>query len=83
MRMTVNLDKDLYAVAKALARESETSISAAVNELIRRALARSPQAPAGGQQHDGTRTGKAGLPVVACRRTFTSEDVYRIDQESS
>ena len=38
MRLTVNLESDLYAVAKSLASAEDCSISAAVNRLLRRAL---------------------------------------------
>ena len=83
MRLTVNLDSDLYAVAKALARESDTSVSAAVNLLLRRALDRPPHG-AGTEHGAGSQAlGRAGLPVVRCDKTFTSEDVYRLDLESS
>jgi len=83
MRLTVNLDSDLYAVAKALARESDASVSAAVNQLIRRALERPLQATSRDGQTATPAVGQAGLPVVHCDQTFTSEEVYRIDLESS
>jgi hypothetical protein len=35
MRLTVNLDPDLYGPAKSLAREADCTISAAVNQLLR------------------------------------------------
>ena len=38
MRLTVNLEPDLYAVAKALAQSEDCSISAALNRLLRRSL---------------------------------------------
>ena len=39
MRLTVNLEPDLYALAESLARAEDCSISAAVNRLLRRSLA--------------------------------------------
>ncbi len=75
MRLTVNLADDTYAIAKSLAHEEGTTVSKAVNQLLRRALE-----PANGQ--DGGNEWNDGLPVVKCRRTFTSEDVYRIDAEN-
>jgi len=39
MRLTVNLESDLYALAKSLAKAEDCSISAAVNRLLRRSLA--------------------------------------------
>ena len=38
MRLTVNLEPDLYAVAKSLAKEEDCTISAAVNRLLRRSF---------------------------------------------
>ncbi len=52
MRLTVNLDSDLYAVAVSLAKAEDCSISAAVNRLLRRGLP-------GGAGHD---VGSAGAP---------------------
>lgn len=83
MRLTINLDGDLYAVAKSLARESDSSLSAAVNLLLRRALDH-PSAPGlDGQEGVPVRVGEAGLPSVSCGRCFTSDDVYRIDAETA
>ena len=75
MRLTINLDEDLYAVTKSLAREQGTSVSRAVNQLLRRAL----DPPAATRQ----RRGASSLPVIACTRTFTSTDVEAIELESS
>jgi hypothetical protein len=38
MRLTVNLEPDLYTVAKSLAKAEDCSISTAVNRLLRRSL---------------------------------------------
>lgn len=73
MRLSVNLDDDLYAVAKSLAKADDTSVSAAVNSLIRKALQTVPQG--GLPPHDSTR-----LPVVRGRRFVTPEDVDRMDR---
>jgi hypothetical protein len=82
MRLSINLDSDLYAVAKSLARESDSSVSAAVNRLLRLALER--QGPSLSQDPAREcRSGRAGLPVVPCTRRFTSDDVYRIDNETA
>lgn len=74
MRLTINIDDDLYSVAKSLAAAKDHSISQAVNELIRRGLA--PQTRATSRKRNG-------LPVVRCSRTFTSEDVYDIESEKA
>ena len=82
MRLTINLDDELYAVAKSLAHESGVSASAAVNLLLRRALVQpSPASPRA--RRGSARAGKAGLPLVRCERAFTSDDVYRADAEST
>lgn len=83
MRLTINLDSDLYAVAKSLARESDSSLSAAVNQLLRRALAQPAEPETGSQLMAGKRVGKAGLPSVSCDHSFTSDDVYRMDAETA
>jgi hypothetical protein len=73
MRLTINLDEDLYAVAKSLAQTQDSSISAAVNRLLRQGLER-PVAL--------RRRAKTGLPIVRCDKKFTSEDVAAIDAET-
>lgn len=72
MRLTINLDNDLYAVAKSLAKAQDSSISVAVNRLLRQGLER-PGKP--------RQRGKTGLPIVRCNRKFTSDDVTAIDSE--
>jgi Arc/MetJ family transcription regulator len=74
MRLTINLDEDLYAVAKSLARTEDSTVSAAVNKLLRRALLPSSKQ---------VRRVKNALPAVACDKRFTSENVYELDSETS
>lgn len=83
MRLTINLDKDLYAVAKSLAREEDSSLSTAVNVLLRRALERPATIPAAGGRKRRSPVGRAGLPQVRCERAFSSDDVYRLDSETA
>lgn len=73
MRLSVNLDADLYAIAKARAKSEDCSISAAINRLLRERL---------NPQH-GVRPARVakGFPVVDGDRLFTDEDVYRVDSE--
>ncbi len=79
MRLTVNLEDDLYAIAHSLAKAEDTSVSAAVNKLLRRAFEPRAAAPA-------TRKGKRKmrnsdyLSPSKGARPFTSEDVYRIEE---
>lgn len=42
MRLTINLDDDLYAMARSHAIATKTSLSKAVGDLLRRKLAASP-----------------------------------------
>jgi hypothetical protein len=82
MRLTVNLEHDLYVVARSLASADDCSISAAVNKLVRRALEPSAAAGVTGR----SRRSKSDvnlLPVVRGERPFTSEDVYRIEESYS
>ncbi len=77
MRLSVNLEDDLYAIAKSLAKSEDCSLSAAVNLLVRRAVEGPP---------DGTPTffihPVSGLPVSRGRRLITSEDVAAIEDET-
>ena len=69
MRLTINLDDDTYAVAKALAAENRTSVSASVNQLIRRAIEKS------GERTPRKRYSGLRLPVVAGISLVTSAEV--------
>jgi hypothetical protein len=70
MRLTVSLDDDLYALAKAVAKANDCSLSAAVNRLLRRAI--EPRGITSGR-------GSSDLPVVRCKSRFTSDDVDRLE----
>ena len=76
MRLTINLDEDLHRMAKSLAISEDCSISAAVNQLLRRTMA--PEV-----QHNARCHSKNGLPVVKCKRPVTDEDVYRAEEEET
>lgn len=71
MRLSVNLEDDLYAIAKSLAAAEQCSLSEAVNRLVRRGLEPSRAAPR-----------RRGFPTVRGTRPLSSEDVYRIDTEA-
>lgn len=77
MRLTINLDQDHYVIAKALAKEADCSISKAVNGLIRKALESEPS-----RESRRSAAAKDGLPKVNGKRAFTSEDVYRFENDS-
>jgi hypothetical protein len=70
------MERDLYAIAKSLAREQDCSVSAAVTNLLRGALLSArKRRPAAARRN--------GLPVVRGRQPFTSADVYRLDTQSA
>ena len=73
MRTTLNIDDDVFNVAKQKAQRDYLSIGAAVSELMRFGI-RSTQMPA--LQRQSTRSKYAVLP--ARNETITSEHVYRL-----
>ena len=76
MRLTVNLEPDLYAVAKSLAKADDCSISDAVNHLLRRSLSGNTKAV------KGARTVKRnGFVISHGRRPITADTVRQIDGE--
>ena len=78
MRLTIDLEPDLYAVAASLARAEGCSVSAAVNRLVRRAV---PGAQPGGKSHARRMKRRNGLLVSAGREVITAETVQRIETE--
>ncbi len=68
MRLTVRLDDDLYALARAVSKAEDCSLSTAVNLLLRRA--RAPRQPEQISE---------GFPVVRCHTAFTGSDVERLE----
>ena len=78
MRLTINLEPDLYAVAVSLSKAEDCSISAAVNQLLRRALPGASSRP-GEPLHGMER--RNGLLVCDGREVITAESVQRIEDE--
>src|SRR5206468_9451052 len=78
MRLTVNLDYDLYALAKSLAKSEDCTISAAVNRLMRRSLA-------GGANHSPRSSRppvkRNGFIVSHGKRPITADTVGQIEAE--
>jgi hypothetical protein len=73
MRLTVNLDDDLYRMAKAFAQAEDISVSKAVNLILRRAtLAHGSGDPLLGEV-------LSDFPVSRCRQQFSNEDVHRVE----
>lgn len=78
MRLTVNLEPDLYAVAKSLAKEEDCTISAAVNRLLRRSF--------GGGAERGTRSSTRAkkrnrFAVSRGKQPVTGDTVRRSEAE--
>lgn len=69
MRITVTIDDDVLAVARALAAQTGCSLGSAISELARRSFQ-----TASATQEDDERT---VFEVPADSVPFTSEDVYR------
>jgi hypothetical protein len=78
MRLTVNLDTDLYALAKSLAQAEDCTVSAAVNRLLRRSL------PGGAKQDrpsSGRTSKRNGFSVSRGRRPITADTVRQVEAE--
>ena len=76
MRLTVNLEADLYAVAKSLAKADDCSISDAVNRLLRRSL--STDVPHAKGKKSMKRN---GFVISHGRRPITADIVREIEAE--
>ena len=75
MRFTISLEDDLYRVAKSMAKAEDTSMSKAINLLIRKGLetARQPEpAKSGGKC-------LSSFPVSHNCRPITEKEVYELD----
>ena len=78
MRLTINLEPELYAVAVSLAKAEDCSISAAVNRLVRRAL---PGAEPRGARIAARMERRNGLLVSRGSEVITPEMVQRVEAE--
>ena len=74
MRLTVNLDSDLYALAVSLAKAENCSISAAVNRLLRRALP-------GGSDRSAPQRRRNHFAISRGREPVTADIVARVEAE--
>jgi hypothetical protein len=75
VRLTVNLEPDLYAVARSLASAEDCSISAAVNRLLRRSLRGHRAAP----RRAGKPFRRGGFAVSPGRRPVTADTVRKLE----
>jgi len=78
MRLTIDLEPDLYAVAVSLAEAEGCSVSAAVNRLVRLAL---PSTQPGRSSYARRMKRRNGLLVSAGKEVLTAETVQRIEAE--
>ena len=78
MRLTINLDDDLYAMARSHAIATKTSISKAVGDLLRRKAAAAEAPQTSSSYFDPV----LGILVSRSERPLTEEDIRRgIDDE--
>ncbi|SKB02200.1 hypothetical protein SAMN02745166_03575 [Prosthecobacter debontii] len=77
MRLTVNLESDLYALAKSLAKAEDCTISTAINRLLRRSLpgGKTPKAKA---DSPGVRN---GFQISRGAAIITPEMVKQLEAE--
>ena len=77
MRLTVNLDEDLYALARSLAQAEDCSVSVAVNRLVRRSF----EEDSSRRSSSRRRTTRNGFVVSKGRVPITASVVRRIESE--
>ncbi len=75
MRLTVNIENDVYTIAKSMSREEDCSISTVVNRLLKKSIY-SPAPFTASEKHQ-----LSGFPISAGLRVMTSDDVRRADDE--
>jgi hypothetical protein len=80
--MTINLEEDLYRLAKSVAIADDCSISLAVNKLLRRYVEANVGTTRGPDLSEFRLEGRRRFPVTLRTRTFTSDDVRRIELET-
>lgn len=84
MRLTINLDDDLYAMARSHAIATKTSISKAVGDLLRRKTSARIHADSELQVADSNFPEidpETLLPIIYTTKKITAEDVRRADDE--
>ena len=78
MRLTVNLEPELYAVALSLAKAEDCTISAAVNRLLHRSL---PGFGTHAPRRSTSPTKRNGFVISRGRRPITADTVRQIEAE--
>jgi len=78
-RLTITLDDDLYAMARAHAVANKLSLSKAVSDLLRRRVVPpGPPAPAALEQASSYFDPVLGIQVSLCDRPLTEQDIQRV-----
>jgi len=72
----VNLEPDLYGLAKSLAKAEDCSVSAAVNRLLRRSL---PDSAEQGSRRAARPAKRNGFAISRGRRPITADIVRQIE----
>lgn len=78
MRLTVNLEPDLYVLAKSLAKADDCTVSAAVNRLLRRSLSRDAKP---GRRQSRQPAKRNGFAISRGRLPITPDTVRRTEAE--
>jgi len=78
MRLTVNLEPDLYGLAKSLAKAEDCSISTAVNQLLRRSL---PGSAKEGSRRSVRQAKRNRFVISRGRKPITADTVHQIEVE--
>ena len=76
MRLTVNLEPDLYGLAKSLAKAEDCTVSAAVNRLLRRSL---PGSAEYGARRTARPAKRNGFAISRGKRPITADTVRLIE----
>ena len=78
MRLTVNLEPELYAMAKSLAQAEDCSMSAAINRLLHRAIPSDGRRPS---RIEAAARRRNGIAISAGRAPITSEMVGQLEDQ--
>ena len=81
MRLSINLDDDLYAMARAHAVAERISISKAVNALLRSQSTSRGATPRGREHSASYLSPVTGIRVSRGQRPVTNEDAKRLEEE--
>jgi len=74
MRMSVSLEPDIEPIVRSFAKDRDTSLNRAINELIRRGVQ---------PRQSELVVAEDGLPIVKGARPLTTADVDRIEAENA